>query len=170
MAGKIHKEESNIYQIDCSKAVWSTDEVHNIFHETGVSILSDVDFIFETEKEIIFVEYKNVNISGAVNPNAFRPSEDKLINKIAYKFYDSLIYVLACGYKKPYKYVYILEYPNGDSTTRKLIRNKITTKLPFKLQKTDGIKKQLISSFEVLSIDEWNNNPIYGGFPISSII
>lgn len=169
MAGKVHKEESKIYQIDFTKAAWSTDELHNVFHRTGVSILSDVDFIAELENEIVFIEYKNANIKGAANPDAFKPSDDKLINKIAYKFYDSLIYILACDYNKPYKYVYILEYPNGDSTTRKFIRNKIAAKLPFRLQENNNIKRQLISGFEVLSINEWNNNDIYGEFPISLV-
>lgn len=169
MAGKIYREENNVYQIDCSKALWSTDELNDIFHNTGVSILSDVDFIFETEEDIIFVEYKNANISGAVNPDAFKPSEDKSVNKIAYKFYDSLIYILACGHKKPLKYVYILEYQKGDSTTRKFIRNRISEKLPFRLQKVEGIKKELISSFDVLSIEEWNNSNLYSNFPISLV-
>lgn len=169
MTGKIHKEESNVYQIDFSNAIWSTNELHDIFHNSGVSILSDVDFIAETDEEIIFVEYKNSKISGAVNPDAFKPSEDKYINKIAYKFYDSLIYILACGYKKSHKYIYILEYPKGDSTTRRLIRNKIAAKLPFRLQSDNYIKNQLISDFKVLSIDEWNNDPSYNKFPISLI-
>lgn len=167
MTGEIYKEESNVYQIDFSNAIWSTNELHNIFHNTGVSILSDVDFIAETDNEIIFVEYKNASISGAANPDAFKPSEDKYINKIAYKFYDSLIYILACGYKKAYRYVYVLEYPKGDSITRKLIRNKIAAKLPFKLQENSNIKMKLISDFQVISIDEWND--IYSDFPITLI-
>ena len=59
----------------------------------------------------------------------FDPSSDKKVLKLAYKFYDSFIYVTACGYDKPNKYIYILEYPKGDSTTRKFIRNKIAAKL-----------------------------------------
>lgn len=169
MAGKIHKEENEVYQIDFSSAIWSTDELNSIFNKTVASALSDVDFIAETDKEILFVEYKNACIVGATNPDAFIPSSDKSILKIAYKFYDSYIYIWACGYKKPYKYVYILEYPKGDSTTRKLIRNKIASRLPFELQKDNNIKYQIISSFEVLSIDEWNNNPLYSKFPVSSI-
>ncbi len=167
MSGSIHKEENNVYQIDFRKALWSTDKLNNIFHETGVTILSDVDFIAETENEIILVEYKNANISGASNPDAFKPSEDKSIDKIAYKFYDSLIFIMACGFNKPYEYVYILEYPKGDATTRRFIRNKIKAKLPFMLQENNMIKNKLISDFKVLSIDEWNNDEFYGEFPVS---
>lgn len=169
MAGNIYKEENGVYQIDFSSALWSTDELHDIFHKSGSSLLSDVDFVAETDNEIILVEYKNANIGRAKNPDAFIPSSENRILKIAYKFYDSIIYICACGYKKPYKYVYVLEYPKGDSTTRKLIRNKIAAKLPFELQKDKNIKHQLINGFEVLSIDEWNNNPLYSIFPISII-
>lgn len=169
MAGKIYKEENKVYQFDFTSAIWSSDELHKIFNTSVSSILSDVDYIAETEKELLFVEYKNASIAGAKKPEAFIPSSDKLILKIAYKFYDSLIYIWACRYKKPYKYVYILEYPKGDSTTRKWIRNKIASKLPFELQKDKNIKYQIISSFEVLSIDEWNNDPLYSKFPVSLV-
>lgn len=47
--------------------------------------------------------------------------------------------------------------------------NKIEAKLPFRLQENNNIKRQLISGFEVLSIDEWNNDDIYGEFPISLV-
>lgn len=47
--------------------------------------------------------------------------------------------------------------------------NKIAAKLPFRLQENNNIKRQLISGFEVLSIDEWNNNDIYGEFSISLV-
>ncbi len=168
MAGTIHKEENQVYQFDFSSAVWSTDKLNSLFNNTVASILSDVDFVAETDSDILFVEYKNSNIASASNPNAFVPSSDKSTLKIAYKFYDSYIYIQACGHKKPYRYIYILEYPMGDSTTRKMIRNKIASKLPFQLQTDGDIKQQIISSFEVLSIDEWNNNPLYSKFPISS--
>lgn len=48
-------------KIDFSSAVWSTNKLNRVFHSTVSSILSDVDFVAETDKEILFVEYKNVN-------------------------------------------------------------------------------------------------------------
>ncbi|MDE6853301.1 MAG: hypothetical protein K2J67_12610, partial [Lachnospiraceae bacterium] len=60
----------------------------------------------------------------------------------------------------------ILEYPNGDSTSRKMIRNKMKTKLPFLLQGNIGESEKLIDKVAVLSIDEWNENELYGKFPI----
>jgi len=170
MAGKVHQEENKVYQIDFTSAIWSTDELNGIFKNAVSSILSDVDFIAETDNEILFVEYKNASIPGATNPDAFMPASEKSIYKIAYKFYDSYIYVRACGYCKPYKYVYILEYPKGDPVTRKLIRNKIEAKLPFVLQKDRNVKQSIIDSFDVLSINEWNTSPTYSKFPISLII
>lgn len=169
MAGEVYTEENKVYQIDFTSAVWSTDKLNSIFNKTVASVLSDVDFIAETETDILFVEYKNASVAGASKPDAFIPSSDKSIFKIAHKFYGSLLYIRACGYTKPYKYVYILEYPKGDSVTRKLIRNKIASKLPFELQKDPNVTYQLISSFDVLSIDEWNSNPSYSQFPLSLV-
>jgi hypothetical protein len=167
MGGIIHKEENTIYQIDFTAAIWSTDEIHNLFHRACVAILSDVDFVAETDNNILFIEYKNAKAPGVSKPDAFNPSDERLINKIAIKFYDTYIYINACGHKKGIKYIYILDYPKGDSTTRKLIRNKISKKLPFELQKNEHIRRKIIEEFEVLSIDEWNSHSEYGKYPMS---
>ena len=68
----------------------------------------------------------------------------------------------------PKEYVYILEYPHGDSVSRKMIRNRLKAKLPFALQKNIG-KQKLIEKVEVLSIAEWNADPQYGEFPIQPV-
>ncbi|MEG2521234.1 MAG: hypothetical protein RSA86_07865 [Christensenellaceae bacterium] len=165
---RVYKEENHIYQIDFNAAEWATDELNNIFHDAKVE-LSDVDFIGEIDDEMLLIEYKNSAIPNAANAGAFDPSSQKSISKIARKYYDSCIYLDAIGKKKARTYVYILEYPNGDSTTRKMVRNKIQTLLPFKLQKRNEIKKQVINEFQVLSIDEWNANPVYGRFPLTRV-
>lgn len=111
--------------------------------------------------------YKNANIPGAAHPERFNPSNQKTLRKIAFKYYDSWIYLKAIAKNKPFHYVYILEYPNGDSTSRKAIRNKITDILPFNLQKRPEIRENLIKRFDVLSIAEWNEQ--YKEFPITEI-
>ena len=70
---------------------------------------------------------------------------------------------------KPVQYIYILEYPNGDTTTRKRLRNRLKAELPFVLQDSIGNGKRLIEQIEVLSIDEWNADSIYGSYPIRRI-
>lgn len=162
----IFKEENNIYQIDLSLTEWSTDEIHDVFHRSKVE-LSDVDFVGETASDIILIEYKNASIPGAANPGVFAPQGEKLTSKIARKYYDSCLYLEAIGKTKPRTYIYILEYPLGDSVTRGLIRNKIAVKLPFALQAQPQVKKSLIKEFKVLSISEWNAHPTYSKFPLS---
>lgn len=63
---KVLVEENGRYQFDFSALgyVW---EMHEIVTHTT---LSDVDFITETESEVLFIEYKNANIKGAANPDA----------------------------------------------------------------------------------------------------
>ena len=63
----------------------------------------------------------------------------------------------------------ILEYPNGDSASRKMIRNRLKSKLPFALQENIGNGIKLIEKVEVLSIAEWNDHKYYGEFPIQHI-
>lgn len=166
--GKIFTEENGQYQIDCSKAVWATDELDKKYHSSGC-LLSDVDWIIETSKAIYMVEYKNASVEGAVNPGAFNPRSNKKIDGVVRKFYDSLHYLTLRDKNKPREYVYILEYPNGDSVSRKLIRNHLRTKLPFALQENMGTGKRLIEKIDVLSISEWNEDPKYGEFPIQYV-
>ncbi|HJA65258.1 hypothetical protein B5F07_06355 [Lachnoclostridium sp. An169] len=95
-----------MYGIDCTKAVWATDRIHEDYHEAGVH-LKDVDFL--------------------------------------------------------------IEYPNGDVTTRKRLRNKIKTELPFVLQENIGDGRKLIEKIDVVSIQEWNENKGYGAYPIRKL-
>lgn len=85
------------------------------------------------------------------------------------KIYDSLHYLRLLDKEKPVLYVYVLEYPNGDVTTRKRLRNRLQTELPFSLQEMVGHGKKLIDEVDVVSISEWNSNDIYGDYPISHI-
>ena len=166
---QIFEEENHVYQFDFSKANWAINSLHDVFSHNIVSILSDVDFIAETDNCLILVEYKNSNIPGAVNPEAFNLQSQKLQNKIAYKFYDSWIYLKAIGKEKPLKYVFIVESPHSDLVMRKMLRDKISNLLPFKLQSSPGIKCKIIEGFDVLSINEWNTHDVYKNFPITSI-
>ena len=166
---QIYQDENRMFQFDFSAALWASDQLHNIYNKTNVGILSDVDFIAETEDNIILIEYKNADILGAAHPEAFRPLDQKRENKIAFKYYDSWIYLSAIGKNKSVKYVYILEYPNSDVVTRKRIRNRIADLLTFKLQKLPEIRIEMIHDFEVLSISEWNAHEQYKAFPISPI-
>ena len=85
---KVFTEENGCYKIDCSKAIWATDSLNHQYHSANC-LLSDVDWIMETNQKIYLVEYKNANISGAKKPEAFIPTNDKTINKVVRKFYDS---------------------------------------------------------------------------------
>lgn len=74
--GNVFTEENGKYKIDCSKALWATDELHEQYHAAKCS-LSDVDWILESDRKIVLVEYKNANVAGAHNLEAFKPKEKK---------------------------------------------------------------------------------------------
>lgn len=162
-------EENGAYCIDCKAAVWATDKMHEDYHNAGIHI-NDVDFLIENAMYILMVEYKNACLANAKNPGAFHPMEDKKISIITRKFYDSLHYLRLLDKIKPVQYIYILEYPNSDITTRKRLRNRLKTELPFSLQENIGNGKRLIDRVEVLSIDEWNADDNYGIFPIKRVL
>ena len=47
------------------KAQWAIDGLHNIYGQAKAG-LSDVDYLVETEKEILLIEYKNADIAEAL--------------------------------------------------------------------------------------------------------
>lgn len=166
---QIFCDENHSCEIDFSVAEWATDQLNSIFHQAKLSILHDVDFVAETENEILLVEYKNANLSNASKPEAFRPWEDKPLEKVARKYYESQYFLQATqhGKTKTKKYVYILECVNGDSVLRKRVRELLAARLPFLLQKQVKMSEQLIDSLEVLSIAEWNEK--YTQFPLKLV-
>lgn len=144
-------EENGAYSIDCRTSVWATDKMHEDYHNAGIHI-NDVDFLIENATHILMVEYKNACIDIATR-----------------KFYDSLHYLRLLEKDKPIQYIYILEYPNGDATTRKRLRDRLKTELPFVLQNNIGKGKKLIERVEVLSIAEWNADSNYREYPIKRV-
>ena len=158
-------EENGKYALDASEAEWATDCIHEQFQQAKTN-LSDVDFVVETAQKLLLVEYKNALIEGCAHPEAFKPGEGKKIHSVVKKYYDSLHYLTLMGKDKPKEYIYILEYPNGDSVSRRLIRNKLKDMLPFGLQAAFANNVRQIDKVEVLSINEWNENEEYGLYPI----
>lgn len=172
----IYTEENGKYTIDCTAAIWSTDAIHDCYQGGrgacgNIGFLCDVDFVIETQDYIILVEYKNANIADAVNPGAFNPMTDQKLTNVARKFYDSLHWLFLEGKDKPKKYVYIVEYPNGNSSSRLLLRNKLKDRLPFALQNNATIThRKIIDEVKVVDISEWNADDELGIYPIQPII
>lgn len=164
-------EEKKQYYFDCKNAVWATDEIHEIYHACGLpEVLSDVDFIIETTEHILMVEYKNSNIPDArIHANTtkeYDPFQSEKFNKIVSKFYDSLHYLRLMGKDKPIHYIFVLEYPKGNASSRRQLRNRLKKRLPFGLQERVGTGNKLIESVSVMSIEEWNADAMYGKYPI----
>lgn len=166
---QIFRDENHSCEIDFSVTEWATDQLNSIFHRAKLSILHDVDFVAETEHEILLVEYKNANLSNAAKPEAFRPWEDKSLNNVARKYYESQYFLQATqhGKQKTRRYVYILECVNGDSVLRNRVRELLAERLPFLLQQQVKMPEKMIDSLEVLSIAEWNKK--YSQFPLKLV-
>lgn len=152
---KIRIEENGRFKFDFSELeyVW---EFHDVVAKTT---LSDVDFITETNQEVLFIEYKNANIKNAVNPDAMlqKIKHESFYHKIARKFYDSLLLFWARNGNEnnlPVVYVLIIEHPILDKKLRRQLKLKIEKQLPFRLE-DPLITKQVISGFEVMDLAEW---------------
>jgi hypothetical protein len=155
MKNKVLVDENKRYEFDFSASEYVL-EMHDL---TNNIMLSDVDFITETDKEVLFIEYKNASIEGAVNPNGMlaKIKGEDFYKKIARKYYDSLLLFWACkGNEKelPITYVLLIEHPIIDKKLRKQLKLKIANQLPFKL-KEKQIQREVISNFEVYNLEEW---------------
>ena len=161
-------DENGDYGIECSNAIWASDQMHQDYHNAKVQ-LSDADFLLEDEEAIMIVEYKNDNTKKAreksLKTKTFNPMDDKKFASTVRKFYDSLHYVHLLGKYKPVKYIYVVETPNGDLTMRKRLRARMKTQLPFALQENMNTGIILINKVDVLSIEEWNMHKEYGKYP-----
>ncbi len=164
----IFTEENGVYCINCSKAVWATNGIHAAYHNAGLR-LSDVDFVIENEDILLLMEYKNANVPNAVQPTSFHPEDEDKINKVSKKYYDSLHYLALLGKNKPKCFVYVVESVYGDAVLRRRVRARLKAKLPFTLQEHLSSGTALIEAVDVLSIEEWNNDPVYGNYPIMPV-
>lgn len=169
---KIFIDENGEYGLDYSKAVWATDQMHQIYHDAKV-LLSDADFVIEGVESIIIMEYKNANTNKAVElsykTKPFNPMDDNKFHSVIRKFYDSCHYLHLLGKSKPVQYIYVVETPNDDSTMRKRLRDRMKTLLPFALQQKMNTGINLIEKVDVMSIKEWNEDSTYGKYPFVKI-
>lgn len=167
---RIFVDENETCQIDFSSAIWATDKLHQIFSVLDDGILNDVDFVVETEKELIFIEYKNATHKKVVNPEAFNPLSEKNKRRIPKKYYDSLNFIQSTGrgVGKSKIYICIFEAKLSDPNTGDFIRNELMNRLPFKLKEKSilhgiDLKESMIDDFCVLNISQWNER--YKQFP-----
>lgn len=157
MKNKVLLDENKQYWFDFSKveSVW---EIHEIANKIT---LSDVDFIAKTDKEILFIEYKNANIKGASKPNELHEGlkGDKKINQIVKKYYDSLLVLWAFQDKNelPIRYIFLVEGPLIDAEFRRRIKFYLMNRLPFKLENKEDARR-FISAVEVYNLEEFRKN------------
>lgn len=161
----IYIDENKTVQIDCSAALWSSEDWHNL-KDKFTNTLCDADWIIENERYLIVVEYKNACIRGAKKSKNFKPLSK--IDNLVSKYLDTLHYLNILDKHKPRQYVCVLEYEASEGTSRGLMREKLKNRL-FSLQEADWAKAKLIDSVLVLSVEEWNSHAEYSRFPILPI-
>ncbi|MBQ7251916.1 MAG: hypothetical protein IJS32_04865 [Kiritimatiellae bacterium] len=169
-------EENGRYGLDCTKALWASGAMHDHYvNSLHPNCLGDVDFVVETAVSLLLVEYKNAKFApepGESTPktSANNVFKDQKFTQLVRKYFGSLPYLRLVGKTiKPCHYIFVVEYPNDNSTSRKQLRNRLKNALPFELQKQFGSKIKLIEAVDVVNIDEWNSHPVYGQFPLKPV-
>lgn len=118
---KTIQEEDLIF--DVTSAVTAERFDDNAIHGTK-STMKRVDFIIEEADRVIFLEVKDPDMPGAVNPEKIRQDLQggNLIPELAGKYRDSLLFTrLRGGNDKPINYVVLLSMTSLDDA---LILNK----------------------------------------------
>ena len=65
---KIFTDENEEYGLDCSQAIWASDQLHQIYHDAKVQ-LSDADFMIEnSEKLKSATESRAINLADKLVP------------------------------------------------------------------------------------------------------
>ena len=161
----IFTDENKTWQFDFSSAIWATNQLHEIFKCVKDGILCDVDFVVEDEFNLYFIECKNSNFIGVTQPNEHKPLAPEILRTVARKYFNSLQYIQAIGKgdNKRKVYIYVLEAKNEDINLRKFVKNRLRSRLPFKLQQQPDVKEQMITELQVINLDEWNEK--YKNFP-----
>ena len=159
----IYTDENQNFQINLSKASYSTGNLHDIFKDI-YNILSDVDWIAETEDKILLIEFKNYEKRIDL-PKGDKAESMRL--QIARKFYGGIFYLLACGKRKPVEFIWIAESPYLDTRMRGHYKESMNKWLPYKLQKRPEVTSSLIEQFHIFSVSDWNKK--YPQFPLKKI-
>ena len=158
--GGIYLEEHKEYQIDLRNAICSMGDLKEKLKIVG-NVLSDVDWIAETEESFLLIEFKNWVKGHKLDG---RDSKEKFYQSILRKYYGTAYYLLASGKKKTMDFVLIIESPEIDNVIKKRAEASIKKRLPFKLQEYPEITSTLIAEFKIWSVAEWNEQ--YPMFPL----
>ncbi len=105
---KTLQEEDLIFNVTSAVSAVKFDD--NAIHGTK-STMKRVDIIIEKDDKVIFLEVKDPDMPGAVNPNKLKQDLQggSLIPELAGKYRDSLLFTrLRGGYDKPINYVVLI--------------------------------------------------------------
>lgn len=165
---KLFEDENHttVFDFSAAKEVFEPHTLASYHSE----YISDVDFVLESEDELLFMEYKNGNTKVVNNPQAFvdKVKSGSLANVLIKKFYGTLLLVMITDrnpMKKPVRYICVIEAGDGiDDVMMKKLRNKVYAGLPFEYQSMQEIKVPVLDGFDLINLARWNN--VYTQYPI----
>jgi len=124
--------------------------------------LSAVDFVVETDENVVFIEVKNPDNPRSSTQSRKAFLDELLTNVYPYiisdKYKNVLLRTWARGEKfsKPIICVLILEFSEFKGSDREKLHEKIFNRLPFSLNKAEfGATKHFEKRFDLLSYEEF---------------
>lgn len=168
---KVLYDENRKIRFDFSKAlnIFEPHELASMYSD----YITDVDFVIEENQRFICLEYKNANIQNAANPKALgiKLSGEEFWKKAAKKFYGTLFLIWACDRnpaEKLIQYVLLMEVnPGMDYALKKRFTAKMMKQLPFDYGNRDEIKREVIDSFMIVDLAEWET--AYPQYPVNIV-
>ena len=126
--------------------------------------LSALDFVVETDENILFIEVKHPDSKKATKRARevfLKDLQNKYYPYKAGEKYKSMLlrkWVSGEFYSKPIICVFILEFSDFSKTERAILKEKMFNRIPFSLNKPEfGGKKHFEKRFELLSFSEFRS-------------
>ena len=152
----VFEESGYRFEFPAGMNVYKADT--NYYHD-----LPAVDFIAETNANLLFIEIKNPDKHGATQLD-----QDSFLDDLRHKFYPHKLsdkykshlmqkWVTGTIYTKSIICIFILEFSAFTDTERGRLKEKIFNKLPFTLNKPVFGGKKHLERFELLTVDEFKH-------------
>lgn len=156
---KIYQDENNNFQFDFRNAeeVIVLDKLTLCIPE----LQHNVDFIL-VDREIVFLEFKDSKVASPDGEEKFQrkltQGSDRFSKNMAKKFISSLFWLWACKKNDDDRKIVdclLIESNFFDTGLRKRFRNKISRQLPHGYKEDGRVKREILSEFKVVSLEEW---------------
>jgi len=157
------------YSFDFSKSISAY-----IADKPTYNDLAAVDFVVEITEYFLFIEVKNTDNPKATQAARSKNYQDLLGSEFPYKMGNKYKDILLCNwvrgksFNKPIKCIFVLNYKAFSNSDRAKLKEKISNRIPFSLNKTEFGGNKHLDVFELLTVDEFKN--MFQEFSVEEVV